>query len=514
MFLSSSRRSALAGLGVVVLALTGATGPAAGRTTAPHGPPAARAASPAGKAGPALPLQDGVQLQGYDVAVGGDGTTYIGWISSTGSAANRTVHLCAIEPDTFTCAGGVRSTPSLGPSSAAGLHLISMPGNYVVLVWFHDTDQSVSGPYNGKISTSLVQDDYSLSPAVDQDSAASFGTLLDAERTNDGLLVAVTGRTVGSGADAHTELQIHRGLGSTPGPGDGTVTLQAPVLVGKARLAYDDAQGVLVIDRYGAIDEPVRVAVQQSALVWSSFSKVPKTWSVGGAFDLSKAPGGDRLVVPIDNAHYYPRVATWNGTKFGPLALTGDKADCAPTSHDLFYDASGRLADTSVECDEVRISDQPRAGRAATVRFGISDTPAGPEPQIGTTPRGTGWVVWGQLSAGGNALMAAPVRLPALLQADRSSDEAGHVTVVGPVNCLPAVDTTVRVKPDPARGWSVVSKHLLLDGERLRGTLRGAGLEPGSSHTLVGVATFARSGDRRTVRSAHYFGACPGPSAF
>lgn len=505
----STRPARLLGLtAAVALALVAGPVPASGGSTLPGGATAARSGSGPGKAGPVLTLQSGVQVQGYDVGVTSDGTTYIGWISSAGSAADRTVHLCVIEPGTSACAGGVRSAASLGGSSAADLHVLTTPEDAVELVWFHDTDQSINGPYEAKLAMATVQPDHSIGPVTDVASAPSFGQLFDADLAPGGDLYAVTGRTVVTSDDTHTELRIQPGIGASP------VTLQAPVMISKARLGLGPSGGLLVIDQYGAVAKPLRVSYQLSDGSSAAFTAVHGTWSVGGAFDVAPARGAVRLVAAIDDASYYPRIAAWKGADFGPFALTGDKSSCAATSHDLFPDMSGRLADTSAECGKVRVANQPQAGRAATVRFSTGNTPSGPDPQIGTTPRGTGWVVWGQEDSTANALLAAPVRLPALATSRRESNPSGRVTVRGPVSCMPASDLKVGVGAKPARGWSLVSRQLLLDGSSQGAVLGGADLAPGSSHALTGKATFKRGAERRTVTATLTFAACSGPSAF
>src|SRR5580692_10365429 len=91
---------------------------------------------------------------GYDAATTAAGTTYIAWLGDTG--AGRVVHLCVLPAGATGCSGGVQSTPSLGTSSAAGMHVILTPGK-VTLVWSHDTVKSGSGPENSKIATAAVQ---------------------------------------------------------------------------------------------------------------------------------------------------------------------------------------------------------------------------------------------------------------------------------------------------------------------------------------------------------------------
>lgn len=480
-----------------VALLVGAAGTGAAVSRAPSAPPP----RPAGKAGTAITLIDQVQLDGYDVAVDRAGTTYIGWIASTGSAANRTVYLCVIPRGGTGCSGGILTTASLGISSADGLKVLVLPNGTVTLVWFHDTDASVSGPLGGKVATSTLQGG-ALSPAVDRAGAPSFGSLADAEVGPDGQVWAVTALGSGSGND----LQVHPGLGTPP------TTLTPPWLVGKARLAFDHGNAVLVIDKYGAVSEPVHAASRGAGGTWTSFAAVPGTWNVGGAFDVAAVRSTVRLVASVNNATYYPRVAAWTGARFGPFTYTGDRDPCPEPSHDLFPDSSGRLADTTFECSKVTVVNQPTGGRAAIARFSTTNTPAGGDPQIGTSPRGTGWVVWGELSqVSGTTLKAVPVRLPALARKVSHRSPAGRVTVTGPVSCMPAVDLAVGVKGKGRSGWSVVSRSLRLDGANQGRTLRGASLRAGTTHALVGKVVFAKGGSRKTVTATVGFRACADP---
>ncbi|MDP3892327.1 hypothetical protein, partial [Nocardioides sp.] len=284
-----------------------------------------------------LILADQVDLKGYDVAIDAAGTSYIGWISTPIGQTNRAVHLCVLPLNATACKGGVQSTPSFGTSSAAGLQVLAPPGGPVRLVWFHDTPQSVDGPYNAKIATATVSAAGVLSPGASVGSAPSFGSLSTAEVGPDGVIWAVLARPSGTG------LRVVAGLDREQ------TELALPFNFHKARLAFRGSTPILVIDKAGAIAEPLRVA-HFSGTGWTPFTKVPKTWNLGGAFDVAAAGGGTHLVATVDNSSYYPQVAAWTGAGFGRFQLTGDKNSCAPRSHDLVTDRSGRLADVSIEC--------------------------------------------------------------------------------------------------------------------------------------------------------------------
>src|SRR6185437_6890386 len=109
---------------------------------------AAPAARP-GRVGRTMTLTTGADPHGYDVATDAAGNTYIGWIAAHGTA-NRTVFLCTIRRGGSACAGGIRSTPSLGGSSAEGLRVL-VGGGKVTLVWSHETTASVNGPNGDQI---------------------------------------------------------------------------------------------------------------------------------------------------------------------------------------------------------------------------------------------------------------------------------------------------------------------------------------------------------------------------
>ena len=97
---------------------------------------------------------------------------------------------------------------------------------------------------------------------------------------------------------------------------------------------------------------------------------------------------GVRLIASIDNADYWPVIAKWNGAGFSKPVPTGDKNACAPSSHDLNTDASGRLVDVSEECSNVTIANLPATTVAGLFSFKSGGTFAGGIPQIASTPRG------------------------------------------------------------------------------------------------------------------------------
>jgi len=491
------KRSVVAVVVAAVLCLVGV--PAQVQSASGSVERAAAVTAAPGLAGTPIVLATQKSFYGSDIAMGPDGTAYVGWIASSYLQADRTVFLCVLPKGATSCQGGVKSTGSMGLSSAAGLQVLPPTGLApVTLVWFHDTVNSVTDPMGARISISTLVGG-NLTGAAEQAPAPSFGSLLTAERSPSSGIWAVT---QSSGLPFTT--RIHQGLPAGP-----VKTLTPGYAAGKARLAFAGDKAVVVFDRYGPIGERVKV-IYQTGTGWSGIGTVAGTWNLGGAFDVANK-NGVKLVASINNASYYPRIGNWTGTTFGSFAYTGDKNSCPTYSHDLFPDASGRLADATFECAQVSISNHPKARTGAFARFNIGGTPVG-EPQIGTNPRGLGWVAWArQPSSNGNTLLVAPIRLPALRTSNTNGATFGVVTVTGPVSCLPAVSTTIGVKASGRNGWSLLSKALKLDGSLHATGLNGANLAPGSTHTVTGSAKFRKSGVTRSLSASLTFKSCPNP---
>ena len=464
--------------------------------------PAADAAAGAPAPGPVgarTTVQDTTQLHGYDVAIDGAGYGYVGWISddSAATAATRKVRVCVLPPRSSTCAGGVQSTDALGVSSAADLKVLAGPSG-ATLVWFHDTSPgSVTGPRGGRIATATVQGGL-LGPASDLADAPSFGQLLDAQAAPDGSLWTVAYRGVGT-----TQLEVRVGAGAVE-------AVSAPYDVGKLELAFAGTTPVLALTQYGSVSTPISTA-HRGGGSWSVFSPVPNTWSVG-TVGMAAAAGSAHLVAATGNASYVPVVSHFVGSGFTVPTRTGDSSPCAPSSHDLVSDASGRLADVSNECGQVTVANQPLRGRAALVRFAAGTTVAGGDPQIATTPRGWGWVAWSTQASVGNRLQVTQVRLPALVTKSTRRSAASRVTVRGPASCLPPVAARVGVTAGGRHGWRLVSRSLRLDGAAYsKATVNGAKLAPGSRHVLTGRAVLTKSGGTVTRSVSRIFRACPNP---
>ncbi len=468
----------------------------------PDGPQALAKAGPAaagpGLTGKPITLANNEEFSGYDAATSKSGTAYVGWIGDANSGG-RKVYLCTLPRGATRCAGGVQSVDSLGTSSAFGLRVLITQGSQVTLVWFHDTVASLNGPQGSEIATATATAAGHLSASHDVATAPSFGLMQDAVVGPGGTIWVVT--QVEQGA-VH-KLQIRPGLASPP------VTISTPYFVGVARLAFSGTTAVLAIDKDGAISDPVSFASKKAGGAWSAFRSVPHTWTSDANFGLTSTPHGVRLLATVDNATYHPVVSRWTGSGFSRPSLTGDTNNCSPSSHDPVSDASGRLADVSMECSDVAIANLPSTQRSAVIRFSVHGTFGGGEPQLTTAPSGRGWVAWSIESTVANKLLVAPVLLPGRDVTVRKSTGGDRVTLTGPASCLPPVSVHVGVTGSPA--GRVTGKTLKLGGTTLHsGTLRGGSLTPGKSYTLTGRVTFA-GGSRRTIAATLKFRTCPKP---
>jgi hypothetical protein len=353
-----------------------------------------------GLTGKAIVLATHASFSGDDAVTDASGTAYIGWIADSGHG--RKVNLCVLPRGAKACMGGVSQVDSLGDSSAFGLRVLLTGPHTVTLVWQHTTAASENGPEGDEIATTTSSGGPLTAPQ-DVATAPSFGTMSDAAVGPQGTIWVVS-EVAG---DKHA-LQIRPGFSNAP------VTVSTPYLVGYAQLRFAGTTPVLVIDKDGSISSPVSAASQHGGS-WSTFSPVASTSTADANFGLASTPSGVRLIATVNNASYQPVVARWTGSAFGSPTLTGDTNSCAPTSHDPVSDASGRLADVSMECGEVAIANLPDALHADLFRFPVHGTFAGTLPQLTTTPSGRGWVTWSIETPTNDELFAAPLLLPGLV---------------------------------------------------------------------------------------------------
>ncbi len=457
------------------------------------------AAAPGGLAGSRITLATITALHGYDAASDASGRAYVGWIGSASTAASRTVYLCTLPPGATACQGGVRSTASLGISSAAGLKVLVTAAGDVTLVWFHDTDPgSVNGTRGGRIATSTSVRGGPLSSAVDRADAPSFGQLFDARLAPDGSIWTVAGPSFGG------KLEVRRGITSA------ATTLTAPYNVGTAQVAVSGTSAVLAVQQYGQISKPVGYTSFRNG-AWAPFRNVARTWTAAANVGLAATGSGIRLLASVDNASYQPVVSKWTGTAFAPRTLTGDRDPCGAGSHDPVADASGRMADVSRECSNVAVSNLTNTTRASIFRFPAGGTFAGGNPQITTTPRGRGWVVWSVLSGTSTVLRVVPIRLAAGKQSATKKVTGGKLKLTGPASCLPPVDAKVKAKAKAKKGWNAGKVKVKLGGKKHTGKINGASLTPGATYKLKAKTAFTGGGRKSKAKVTLTFRACPAP---
>jgi hypothetical protein len=457
--------------------------------------PLAAAGRP-GLTGTPITLANKTEFSGYDAAMDASGRAYIGWISDSGSG--RKVSLCTLPRGATSCAGGIQTIASLGTSSAEGLRVLVTPAGHVTLIWMHDTTASENGPQGSEITIATSQAGGPLSAAADVATAPSFGSMLDAVTGPGGNIWVVT-----QPSGATSNLQVRPGLSNAP------VTVHAPYLVGSALLAFSGSTAVLAVDKAGAITLPVSYA-SNTGSHWSAFRKVAHSWTSDAGFGLARTTRGVRLIATVDNADYFPVVSRWTSAGFSRPVAAGDHNSCSPSSHDTVADASGRLADVSVECSDLAIANLTDTLHSAVFRFDVHGTFAGGAPQLTTAPSGRGWVAWSIESTTQNKLLVAPLLLPGRIVTVTKSAGGNRVTLSGPDSCLPPVDLGVGVKGSPAAHWRVAGRTLRLGASTLHGTtLHGSSLTPGKKYTLTGSVAFANGGSRRTVTASLTFRSCP-----
>jgi hypothetical protein len=492
------RLALLAAVSSATLAAAALT-PAA--TSAAAARPAAHHAKP-GVVGSPIVLDNHVQLDGYDEATDAAGNAYIGWIAnaSQSNAGTRTVYLCTLHPGASTCAGGIQHTASLGISSAEGLQVIATRAGQVTLVWFHDDIASENGPDGSSIAEATSNRGGPLSAAKDVvTDAPSFGSMLDAVAGPDGKIWTITY------ADLTGPLQLRDGFTSS------ATHITPPWGVGFAQLAFSKGTPVLSIEKDGAITTGPAYA-SASGSHWSSFKSLAKTWAVGTNANLTATHHGLRLITSVGDASYHPVISRWTGHGFSPRKLTADNSNCTPVGHDGYTDASGRLVDVSTECDKkLAIADFPNDNQAAIVSVPTKGLPAGGMAQIATTARGIGFVAWSVESGStGDLLRVERVLLPDRTTSKSKHSSVGKVTVFGPMSCLPAVSTPVRVRASHAHGWTVSSKSLRLGKRKLHGSsLAGNKLKAGKRYKLHGSAVFSNGSHHKTLTATLRFTSCP-----
>jgi hypothetical protein len=366
----------------------------------------------------------------------------------------------------------------------------------VELVWFHDTDASISGPQGARISVGTAVHGSGLALTSDTTTAPSFGSLLTAEIGPGGNIWAVSYK----GLPAHN-VQVQIGL--TPGNFE---TVHTPVSAQFAELAFTGGKAVLATSKYGSIGTKILYAVRSGGGVWGTFHAVGNTRNLAEAA-LETTRHGMRLIATYQGVPYRPVLSKWNGTGFPAAKFTPDSCDAA--THDGYADPSGRLLDVSQDCaTKLAVANYADAAHPAITRFPINGTLTF-VPQIASGTRGIATVVWSVLGATGHKLRVTHVRLPDPTVTKSRHGTGGRVTVTGPRSCLPPVNVHVGWSHKPDANWSFMSGSLRLGNQALLGsTLDGAKLTAGKSYSLIGTAIFGRGSQRNQVRTTLTFRTC------
>jgi hypothetical protein len=449
-----------------------------------------------GKPGPTtrpVTLSLGATLQGFDVATSASGTAYVGWISSPVNANGGKVgvHLCTVKPGTTSCAGGVQVTDAIDDNTASSLRVLVQKSGTVDLVWSYGNGSSASIGFTTASATGVLR------PATDIGSAPSNGVLLDAAIAPDGSVWTVAGTGYTNG------LQVRSGVSHT------AVDIATPYPVDPAELAFTGSTAVIATQWAGYITKPAGYTVDSHGS-WSPVHNVASTWTAGARVGLADTRSGLRLIASEPDADYLPVLSSWTGSAFAKPVLLGQQTGCAPSSHDLVTDASGRLADISSECEVIAVTNLPDTRHASVVRFSAGGTLNSGAPRVATTARGSGLAIWSiEAGASSDRLLMVPVLLPDVDQTVTSRTPDGSISVTGPVSCLPADTVGAAVKGRPAVGWHVQSESLKLGAATVHSTINGAALRAGATYRLKGTVTFAKGSSRRSGSATVVFNACP-----
>jgi hypothetical protein len=441
---------------------------------------------------------------GYaDIATDKNGTAYVGWISS-GSTDQRLIHLCVLPKGARACKNGVQTIDAIDDSSASALKILIV-GGVPTLYWMHDNlPASENGPMGSGIAAATVNTSGVLGAGADVATAPSFGDMLDTAVAPNGQVWAIL-QTTG----IHNSILVREGLGNAP------VTVHTPWPVERALVAWQGNKAIIAVAKDGSsITTPPEYSASTTS-TFPAFTKVENSWPVGTDIGLVNAGGRVRFTAAVGNASYWPAVATWTGSSFTKAKSTGDHNSGSPSTHDVVADASGRMADVENEDGKITVTNLPDDTHASVFRFNAGGTVAGPQPQISTSPRGIGWVLWAveETSGVGDILRVVPVRLADLHRSVGKSGAHGRATVTGPASCLPDDAISDQVSGRPDKGWKVTSKTLKLGSSPIGSTINGAALTAGALYALKGTVEFTSktTGRHSSVTATLTFKACPNP---
>ena len=444
------------------------------------------------------------QLSQPGVAVQRDGTAYVAWVSDPGQAgqAQRELRVC-----TLTAVGGcahLARIPSLGPSTAADVHVFTPSPGSVVVAWYHEVEGTPT-PRDGRIAVATSGDGgATFTPARDLGDAPATGQLLDAQ-LRDGTLWTVTH----SVSQSFTTVEVR----ATPLATTTLATAAAVVAFGRpsgpVQLALDPHGPLLVAAEYGSVTAPLEVAHAAA----SADPSASASWTAGAAvrgalspsFDLVPVAGGTRLVGYSTSVQGALVTLPWRGSSFGAPASTGYRHPCP----DLAMGTAGRGAPastyTSFECQRVAVGNLADGVQTAVGTFPAGGTPSR-TPALAASPRGTGVAVWAlsTSSPAGESLFAQRVVVPIVLRAVVAASPAGSLTLTAPVGCVPPTSATLRASARAPRGSSLSGPLVIgVDGRTTTGSTRvldASRWTAGSRHTLTVTATVRSTGAHGTTR--------------
>jgi hypothetical protein len=512
-FQLTARRSTFLTAAVALVAggaaIASSLAPAAGapriRTASPARAAASRGVVKPGRIGAPITLAKNISfdgdIQSYEMATDKAGVTYIAWIATDNlkhASGLHHIHLCVIPKATRKCAGGIKNLDPIADANAAGLQLLVSPAGQATILWYAD----VAGTSHIYDTTATKTGPLSKESSVG--TGPTNGYMLAAGFAPNGSIWTVT--TGGSGP-----LTVQEGLQ----PGAKKVTVKAPSYSHThGALAFSGKTPIIVLTDDSDLSKPVQYSHATAAGTgWTSFKGAPNTRGQAGPVGLIRTPSGVRLSAMVASASYLTTVSRWTGHGFSRAKLIG--GNLSLSGHNVSTDRSGRLADVgNYSGGEIIVVNLPDTTHEASFNFKIasSQTLAGGNPAITTTPRGRGWVAWSYYNgdgANGDVLRLSQFVLAGLHTRKTVHGHHGSATLTGPASCLPPVSISVSVAGHPDKGWKVTARRVTLGGKKVGGSLNGAGLTAGKVYSLAGTVTFSKGHSHSKVKSVVKFRSCP-----
>jgi hypothetical protein len=459
----------------------------------------------AGQIGAPITLAKNIAFDGdnesYRMATDKSGVTYIAWIATDNlqhASSLHHIHLCVIAKNARSCAGGVRDFDPSASANAAGLQLVVTPAGQLTILWYAD----VAG--TSYIFDTTATKTGPLSAQKTVGTGPTNGYLLAAALAPDGSIWTMT--TGGSGS-----VVIQEGLQPTPTK----ITVPGPSYAHtNGSMAFSGKTPIIVLTDDSDASVPVQVSYASAAGTgWTSFASAPGTRGQSSPVGLIRTPSGVRLTSAVAAYPFVTGVSRWTGHGFARSHAIGGNVNLSgpvPSSDD-----SGRLAIVGTYADdEVIVSNLPDTEHEASFAFKIpsSETLAGGNPAITTTPRGRGWVAWSYYNSpgtDGDIFKIAQFVLAGLHTSKTAHGHPGRVTLVGPASCLPPVAISVSVKSHAARGWKVGKSAISLGGKKVGASVNGVRLSAGKSYSLAGTVTFNKGHSHKKVKATLKFRSCP-----